>query len=276
MNWQEVGVGSGSNIEPGTSQFRGGRWWHHQVGTGKLFAHVGLGDACPPGCEQHTVDGQDICVTPDGDPCGAAPNKRTPSEFIDCGSAGDPFWQNGKWNCPQSPGCQPGQVLRNGVCVGAGIKTPTNVHNCAANENWNPTTKKCQAIPLTDNDCADNELVDRGTLKCAPMCADGNAQTNGQCPGPPPAPAPVIKQCPQGQGLNTKGECVPAAPANPPSLSTPSNVMPWLIGLGLLAGVGTLAYLANKNHPKTPGTPGARGPKFNFKRTRRLRRLGRK
>jgi hypothetical protein len=241
MSWREVGVGNTIriNLLEGTSQFYGGTWWHKQVGTGKVFRFVGVGDDCPAGCSYHSVDGVDQCVNEQGDPCGSQAPAKTASEFLDCGRA-TPVFQNGQWGCPQAPGCAPGQVRNaQGQCVSAAYKEPTNIHRCLSTENWNPTTKQCQQLPLKDSDCADNELVDSVTGKCAPICGD-DTRSKGGCQQPP-TPPKVIPPSPNP---------APPLPVKPPALSTPSNVMPWLIGLAALAGVGYLAYEANKGKGK--------------------------
>lgn len=335
MSWQVVGVGSGSGIPLGASQHRGGRWWHHQVGTGTLFVydagvaaprhvslphrgrtipgiengefqrydvirhpcpvgyswngkecllnlpppqgngvrfhgvgagalmvHVGVGagdGSCPNGCSYHEIDGAGSCVNDDnGEPCGNPPARRGYNEpEPDCGWAGPAYKDsNGVWHCPQTAGCQPGQVKdTQGRCVSAGRKQ----EQCGGGNEWNPTIGKCVPIAKTDDDCETSELRDAVTGLCVPMCADFTRRINGLCPQIPNVvpPNPTPKPDP--------------APVKPPALSA-QGAMPWLIGLGLLAGVGTLVYLASKNNP-SPGATKAGPAKFNFKRRRRqLRR----
>jgi hypothetical protein len=49
---------------------------------------------------------------------------------------------------------------------------------------------------ILDCDCANNELVDSVTGKCAPMCPDNSRQANGACAQLPPLPATI--PCPPG------------------------------------------------------------------------------
>lgn len=258
MKWQEVGFARSSGIPAGASKFHGGRWWHHQVGTGKLFVHTGLGagdGSCPSGCYYHEVDGEGGCFTEDMDPCGSAPKSKGGNETKpDCGWAGEPTWTGTQWKCPSPPpGCQPGQVRDaiTGQCVGAGVKQG----KCASNESYNPVTGKCVPYSKSDDDCNANELIDLVTGKCAPICADGNRRSNGVCPSAPnvqpPQPAPKKEE--------------PKPSPTPPALSA-KGAMPWLIGFAVLAGAGTLVYLASKNNPSGSKAPA----KFPFKRRRRL------
>lgn len=153
----------------------------------------------------------------------------------DCGWAGQAYQDNnGNWKCPQVPGCGPGQVRdTNGNCVSAGVKRGL----CGPNQAWNPVAGKCIDNVLSDDDCANDELVDAVTKKCAKMCPDGSRPRNGQCASTPD-PIPPSKP-PPGPG-----------PVNPP---TSSSISPWIIGAAV-AGAGLIAYAAFAKKKKSRAT----------------------
>jgi hypothetical protein len=73
-------------------------------------------------------------------------------------------------------------------------------------------TPQGQQVPLTDDDCDSDELVDAVTGYCSPECADGSRPSNGVCSatssnGGTNAHAPTNGQCPGGEVL-VGGRCV--------------------------------------------------------------------
>jgi hypothetical protein len=52
-------------------------------------------------------------------------------------------------------------------------------------------TPQQQALPLTDDDCDSDELVDGVTGQCSPECPDGSRPSNGVCSGAASSAAPT-------------------------------------------------------------------------------------
>jgi hypothetical protein len=67
-------------------------------------------------------------------------------------------------------------------------------------------TPQQQALPLTDDDCDSDELVDGVTGQCSPECPDGSRPSNGVCSGAASAPAPA----------GATGAKLPVPPSMPP------------------------------------------------------------
>lgn len=129
---------------------------------------------------------------------------------------------------PSSDGRCPAGYLSDGS--GPCMKACTKAADCDPSSTCSAVGSGAQASqqacvpnnPLTDDDCADDELVDSQTGRCAAMCDDGTRPAGGKCTAAAPASGPTAScyqdmpqsgTCPSGTKY-FEGSCATACSAD--------------------------------------------------------------